>query len=98
MTVKELKEKINDLPDEMEVIMLENETHDKGSPLYGVNSECLSSIGPESFMNRVYSDDCSHEQAGMSWSSWEELKTKPRVLVLQSLSFVAKKIDFFQKQ
>lgn len=76
MTIKQLKERIKNLPDEMEVIMQKDPEGNGYSPADGVDPNTVYIEGD------VYDMDWSAEDACMEEVEWEDLKKKPRALVL----------------
>lgn len=81
MTVKELKEAIANLPDEMEVVLQKDSEGNGYSPLAGVNSIGVY-IPINAWTGDVYSSEWSAEDVCMSNEEWEAIKSRPRSLVL----------------
>lgn len=79
MTVKELKEAIANLPDEMEVVLQKDS--DGYSPLSDVDPDAVY-IPDSTWSGDVYSMDWTADDACMSDEEWEEIKSKPRTLIL----------------
>lgn len=81
MTVKELKEIIESLPDDMAVIVQKDSEGNGYSPLYAADPNAV--YVPEStWAGEVYSTNWSAEDAAMDEEEWAELCAEPRVLVL----------------
>ena len=81
MNVKDLKEAISDLPDDMEVILQEDSEGNGYSPL--AEADCDAVYVPiTTWYGDVYSLQWSADDAAMDDEEWEILKLKPRVLVL----------------
>lgn len=81
MTVKELKEALINLPDEMEVV-LQNDSEGNGySPLAGADPDAVY-IADSTWSGDVYSMKWTANDACMSDEEWEEIKSKPRTLIL----------------
>lgn len=81
MTIKELKARIEYLPDDMEVIMQKDAEGNGYSPLYDVDSNAVY-IPTETWYGTVYSMEWSADDACMDEEEWNSLKNKPRCLVL----------------
>lgn len=81
MNVKELKEAIKNLPDEMEVVLVKDSEGNDYSPLSDVNHNVVY-IPKTTWYGEVYSMDWTAEDACMTEKEWEELKLKPRTLIL----------------
>ena len=81
MTVKELKELIANLPDEMQVI-LQKDTEGNGySPLCDVDAECVY-VPENTYSGEVYRLDNTAKDVGMNKDEWDEIKAMPRCVVL----------------
>lgn len=85
MTVKELKEAIENLPDEMEVVLQKDSEGNGYSPLAGTDSDAVY-IYETIWYGDVYSMDWTADDACMSDEEWEEIKSNPRVLVLYPMN------------
>jgi len=85
MNVKELKESIKDLPDDMEVILQKDAEGNGYSPLWGADSDAVY-IPETTWYGNVYSMDWSADDACMEEKEWEELKKKPRALILHPIN------------
>ena len=88
MNVKELKEAIKVLPDDMEVILQSDGEGNNYSPLYCYDSEAIY-IARASWWGggEVYDSNWSAQDAGFEKNEWEELKSKtPRCLVLAPMN------------
>ena len=81
MTVKELKEAIALLPDDMIVIIQKDSEGNDYSPLREADTDCVY-IAETTWYGQVYPINWSAEDADMEDEEWEEIKSKPRVLVL----------------
>lgn len=81
MTVKELKEEIANLPDDMQVILQKDSEGNGYSPLAGVDSDAIY-IPYNSWSGDVYSISWTAEEAAMADKIWEEVKSRPRALIL----------------
>ena len=81
MTIRELKEAIKDLPDEMEVIIQKDAEGNDYSPLYDVDSNAV--YVPEApWYGVAFSLGDSAEDGCMTEEEWEEIKKKPKSLIL----------------
>jgi len=85
MNVKELKESIKDLPDDMEVILQKDAEGNGYSPLWGADPDAVY-IPETTWYGNVYSMDWSADDAYMEEKEWEELKKKPRALILHPIN------------
>ena len=81
MTVKELKEEIENLPDDMEVILQKDSEGNGYSPLYTTDADAVY-IPDSTWSGNVYSMEWSADDACMTDEEWDKIKLKPRVLVL----------------
>ena len=81
MNIKELKIAIENLPDEMEVILQKDSEGNEYSPLDGVDPDAVY-IPETTWCGDVYSMNWTAEQACMTEEEWEEMKLKPRTLIL----------------
>lgn len=81
MNVKELKELILNLPDEMEVVLQKDAEGNGYSPLSGADSNAVY-IAETTWYGDVYSMEWSADDACMSDEQWENIKAKPRTLIL----------------
>lgn len=81
MTVKELKELIVNLPDDMEVILQKDSEGNGYGPLDGVNSNGIY-IPIDVRTGDVYSAEWSAEDVCMSNEEWEAIKSNSRSLIL----------------
>lgn len=81
MKVSKLKEIIKDLPDDMEVILQKDSEGNGYSPLAGVDEECVY-IASSTWNGEVLDTKWTAEDADMEESEWEEMKSRPRALVL----------------
>lgn len=78
--MKQLKEVIKNLPDDMEIIMQKDAEGNGYSPLEGIDSDCVY-VPESSYSGSVYRTRWSAEEACMTDTEWEEMKRKPRSLV-----------------
>lgn len=85
MNVKELKEIILNLPDEMEVIMQKDAEGNGYSPLRGADPDCVY-IPETTWYGEAYPTEWTADDAGMSKKEWEKILSKPRVLVLHPIN------------
>ena len=85
MNVKELKELINDLPDNMEVILQKDAEGNAYSPLNSGNSNRIY-LEYNLWSGDVYNINWNADDADMTKNEWEAFKQKPRVLVLEPLN------------
>lgn len=81
MNVKELKEAIADLPDDMEVIMQKDAEGNGYSPLRGADPNAIY-LPDSTYSGQVYSTKWSADDADASENEWKDMLKKPRVLVL----------------
>jgi hypothetical protein len=81
MTVKELKEAIANLPDEMEVVLQKDSEGNGYSPLAGADLDAVY-IPDSTWSGNVYSMEWTADDACMSDKEWEDIKSKPRTLIL----------------
>jgi hypothetical protein len=81
MTVKDLKENIADLPDDMEVILQKDSEGNGYSPLSDLDANCIY-IPENTYSGQVYSANSNAEDSCMSEQEWEITLENPRVLVL----------------
>ena len=85
MTVKELKEEIKNLPDDMEVVLQKDAEGNGYSPLSGADPDAVY-IPETTWSGDVYSMGWSADDACMEEEEWAELKTMPRALVLHPVN------------
>lgn len=81
MTVKELKKAIENLPDDMEVILQKDSEGNAYSPLIGADPNAVY-IPDTTYSGDVYSLDWSADDACMDEDEWEDIKSKPKSLIL----------------
>lgn len=79
MKVKELKEILSFLPDNMEIIL--QKKGNEYSPLAGADSEAVY-IPDSTYSGNVYTVKWSAEDADMEHEEWEKIKAKPKALIL----------------
>jgi hypothetical protein len=80
-TVKELKELIRDLPDEMEIIMSKDTEGNSFTPIWAVSTKRVY-IPDSPNSGEVYDLTMSAEDAGFTEGKWEKIKRMDRALVL----------------
>lgn len=81
MNRKELYEIIKDLPDDMEIILQKDSEGNDYSPLAGADPNCIY-IPENTWSGTVYSKELNEEDYGMDEDEWNEIRSKPKVLVL----------------
>lgn len=81
MTVKELKEEIANLPDEMEVVLRKHDDGNGYNPLAGIDANFVY-IPETTWCGDAYSMNWTADDVFMCDEDWEEIKSKPRTLVL----------------
>jgi hypothetical protein len=82
MNVKQLKELIMDLPDNMEVIIQRDPEGNSYSPLDDADPNCIYLQQ----LNEVYSTLWDHHDAMMEKEEWDEFIQRPKTLVLSPLN------------
>ena len=85
MNVKDLKEVIANLPDEMEVILQKDSEGNGYSPLRGADANTVY-IPETTWYGDVYSMDWTAYDAGMKDEEWNDIKEKPRALILHPVN------------
>lgn len=85
MNIKELKEAIKNLPDEMEVVLQKDSEGNGYSPLYGADPDSVY-IADTSWYGDVYSMDWTADDACMTKEEWDVIKSKPRTLILYPIN------------
>jgi hypothetical protein len=85
MTIKELKEVIANLPDEMEVVLQKDSEGNGYSPLGGADPDAVY-IAQTTWYGDVYSMEWTAYDACMSDEEWEDIKSKPRTLILHPVN------------
>lgn len=81
MNIKELKEAISELPDDMQVILQKDAEGNGYSPLEGADSDAVY-IPECTWSGDVYSTVWTAEDACMDEDEWQQIKAKPRALIL----------------
>jgi hypothetical protein len=82
MTVKDLKELIANLPDDMEIVMQKDGEGNEFSPLSGMDSNCYY-VPEETWYGKVYSEFFSADDNGLEEEEWQRIKNMiPKALVL----------------
>ncbi len=82
MTVKELKEAIANLPDDMQVIVQKDSEGNGYSPLAGADPEAIY-IPDSTYSGTAYNTNWSAEDAAMPEVAWSAMLEKsPRALIL----------------
>lgn len=85
MNVKELKEILNELPDDMEVILQKDSEGNGYSPLSGGDAEAI--YVPEStWSGDVYSSKWTADDADMNNDEWKEILSNPKALILYPIN------------
>jgi hypothetical protein len=82
MNVKQLKELIMDLPDNMEVIIQRDPEGNSYSPLDDADPHCIYLQR----LNEVYSTLWDHNAAMMEKEEWNEFLQQPKTLVLSPVN------------
>ena len=77
MNVKELRESLAELPDDMEVVLQKDPEGNGYSPLSGADPDSVYTKDGD-----VYSMNWTHNEACKSEEEWEEMKLRPRTLIL----------------
>ena len=85
MTIKELKEEIALLPDDMEVIVQKDGEGNGYSPLSGVYSDAVY-IPETTWYGEVFDMSWTADDADMEEDEWEDIKNKPRALILHPVN------------
>ncbi len=85
MTVKELKELLKGLPDQMEVIVQKDSEGNGYSPLCGADPNAVY-VPQNTWSGEMYATDWSADDACMEEDEWAELMKKPRCLVLHPVN------------
>lgn len=78
MTIKQLKEIIQDLPDDMEIIIQRDPEGNSYTELDDADPNCVYLQRS----NEVYSTLWNHDEAMMEKEEWEEFIQRPKTLVL----------------
>lgn len=81
MTVKDLKEQLADLPDDMEVILQKDAEGNGYSPLAGIDPDAIY-IPDSTWSGDVYDSTWTANEAVMDDDEWEEMLQNKRSLVL----------------
>ena len=81
MNRKELYEIIKDLPDDMKIILQKDSEGNDCSPLAGADPNCIY-IPENTWSGTVYSTELTAEDYYMDEDEWNEIRSKPKVLVL----------------
>ncbi len=85
MNIKELKEAIGNLPDDMEVIIQKDSEGNDYSPLRGVDPDAVY-IPKTTWYGDVYSMNWKADDACVTDEEWEEIKSKSRSLILYPIN------------
>ncbi len=85
MNIKELKEIISNLPDEMEIIIQKDSEGNQYSPLLGVDLNSVY-VPENTWYGEAYPTDWTADDAGMEEDEWEEILSKPRALILYPIN------------
>ena len=81
MNVKELKEQIANLPDDMEVVLQKDAEGNGYSPLSGADPDAVY-IPDSTWSGDVFSLVWTADDACMTDDEWNAIKSKPRALIL----------------
>lgn len=81
MNIKNLKQLIESLPDDMEVILQKDSEGNGYSPLSGGDPESVY-FKDSSYSGDVYNTSFTAEELDMDEDEWEKMKVKNKVLVL----------------
>ena len=85
MNVKELKQFLSGLPDDMEIIIQKDGEGNDYSPLYGADSDAIY-IPDSTWSGRVYSTNWKAYDVCMEEKEWENMLKNPRCLVLHPVN------------
>lgn len=86
MNIKELKEAIKELPDDMEVILEKDSEGNGFSPLAEIDTDIIY-LANSSYSGEVRDTRWSTEDSGYeSEEEWEEMKRKPRCCLLSPIN------------
>lgn len=85
MNVGKLKEILKHLPDDMEVIIQKDAEGNDYSPLSDYDADAVY-IPETTWYGNVYSMEWTADDACMSDEEWDEIKSKPRSLILQPVN------------
>lgn len=81
MNVGELKEILKDLDDDMELIVQKDSEGNGYSPLSGADPESVY-VPCSAWSGDVYDLEWDAEDCGMEEDEWEEMRKRPRCVVL----------------
>jgi hypothetical protein len=81
MNVKQLKDALATLPDDMEVIMQKDSEGNGFSPLHGADPNGIY-VAEEAWYGEVYDADWTADDCCMNEDEWAEIKALPRALIL----------------
>jgi hypothetical protein len=81
MNVKELKEAIKDLPDDMQVFIQKDSEGNGYSPLEGADPYCIY-IPDSTWSGEICSTNYTAEEMEMTEKEWAKFKKKKKSLVL----------------
>lgn len=82
MNVKELREALANLPDDMEVILQKDAEGNGYSPLEGADAEAIY-LAETTWSGECYADSWTAGEAGFDEDEWDDIKQdNPRCLVL----------------
>ena len=85
VTVKDLREFLAKMPDDMEVILQKDAEGNGYSPLSGADPNAVY-IPDSTYSGEVYNMGWSASDACMTDDEWEEIKSKPRALILHPIN------------
>jgi hypothetical protein len=81
MNVQQLREKLANLPDDMEVILQKDSEGNGYSPLADADTDAVY-IPDSTYSGEVYSTNWTSDDADMNENDWKKILAKPRALVL----------------
>jgi len=81
MNVRELKDYIENLPDEMEVILQKDSEGNGYSPLSDADADA-NYVPTSTWSGEVYFDEWSAEDCCLGITEWKEMRSKPKSLIL----------------
>jgi hypothetical protein len=85
MKVKELKEAIEDLPDDMLVVLQRDSEGNGYSPLSGADPGGIY-VAENTYSGEMYSDDWTADDCCLEDDEWDALKKGDRTLVLHPVN------------
>jgi len=85
MRVKQLREILANLPDDMEVILQKDGEGNGYSPLVGYDTNCIYEPDTK-WYGDVYQTSYSADDLDMDSDEWQEICSRPRCLVLEPIN------------